>query len=319
LTAGSGGHIGILKSRLVDMFTSSTSGSRLVAVMFADLTGSTTLYVEHGDQDAYFLTARSFELFEQEVGAAGGRTLKRTGDGILAVFADPKDAFAAAVRIREEFSSDGSAFERFRIKARCGVSYGKCILADGDVYGDVVNVAARLVARAVVDEILLSAPACEQLDAATREVLRPIGDLNLRNRPGEVLVYKYVGAGEDATRAHSEIPELESLALELELGGRLFVLSEKLRRLAIGRSAMNDLVVDDVAVSRHHALIEARDDRFVLLDQSTNGTTVRFDSGQTLRLNREEAILVGNGRIILGGLERIPIEFRVAQERASAE
>ena len=70
--------------------------------------------------------------------------------------------------------------------------------------------------------------------------------------------------------------------------------------LSIGRHAGNDLVVADAMASRNHARIERRKDKYVLIDQSSNGTYVRFDSGEQFRLLREEMILHGSGTLSFG-------------------
>lgn len=77
-------------------------------------------------------------------------------------------------------------------------------------------------------------------------------------------------------------------------------LSGFVTRFTLGRGSTCDLVVNDRHVSRIHARIELRDERFVLVDESTNGTFVRLEDGQLLRLHRQSLLLSGQGLIGLG-------------------
>jgi predicted component of type VI protein secretion system len=101
--------------------------------------------------------------------------------------------------------------------------------------------------------------------------------------------------------------------LELQHGDLLLVIGPKRPRVSIGRDAENDICVEDDAVSRTHAEITLRGDRFMLVDRSTNGTYVYADNGPMLRLVRDELALTGVGRIVLGAEETShPILYRVA-------
>jgi predicted component of type VI protein secretion system len=70
--------------------------------------------------------------------------------------------------------------------------------------------------------------------------------------------------------------------------------------VAIGRDAQNDVVVADRLASRTHARIERRRDKFVLVDQSSNGTFVTIEGEPEVQLRREELMLRGRGRISFG-------------------
>jgi predicted component of type VI protein secretion system len=70
--------------------------------------------------------------------------------------------------------------------------------------------------------------------------------------------------------------------------------------LAIGREAGNDIVVADRAASRRHARIERRRDKFVLVDQSSNGTYCTIAGDEEILLRREELVLRGRGRVSFG-------------------
>jgi pSer/pThr/pTyr-binding forkhead associated (FHA) protein len=84
--------------------------------------------------------------------------------------------------------------------------------------------------------------------------------------------------------------------------------------VTIGRHAEHDIRIDNEAVSRHHADVALRGDRFVLVDRSTNGTYIYVDRGPVLRVVREEVALSGSGRIVPGVEPTPPILFRVSAQ-----
>ena len=88
--------------------------------------------------------------------------------------------------------------------------------------------------------------------------------------------------------------------LVLRYGSRTIAISQTRPTVTMGRQEHNDLEVIDTRVSRSHARIEFRHDRFVLIDNSTNGTYVLIKGRQGINLKRKELPLEGNGYITLG-------------------
>src|SRR5262249_19101674 len=127
-----------------------------VTVLFADISGSTLMYAVHGDQRAFAVTSACLGLLEAEVARSGGRVVKRVGDAILAVFDAADAGVGAAVGMLRALETAESPAQDERVHVRVGIASGTAVLDAGDVYGDVVNVAARLVGLAGVDEIFLS-------------------------------------------------------------------------------------------------------------------------------------------------------------------
>jgi pSer/pThr/pTyr-binding forkhead associated (FHA) protein len=93
------------------------------------------------------------------------------------------------------------------------------------------------------------------------------------------------------------------LRMTLHYQGREYVLENGRRSLTLGRAEENDVVVEGHLISRLHARIEAQRNRFVLVDQSTNGTFVMSDQGQEAFVRRDDLTLQGTGLI---GLGRVP-------------
>lgn len=283
-----------------------------VTVLFADITGSTTLYAQRGDATAFALASACLDVVDAKVLAGGGRVVKRLGDGVMAVFDAPDAALAAAVEIRTALDDPVNPLNREGLRVRAGIACGKAVVVAGDVYGDVVNVAARLVGLAGGDEIFLSGTVYERLPALRRAQMRVIDQLLLRNRPSPVLVYELMREERDATVSINMRPRAAMATMQLTHGERLFVVSPERVRVTIGRHADSDIRVEHEAVSRTHAEISLRGEKFVLVDCSTNGTYVHVDNGPMLRIVREEIVLTGGGRIVPGVEPEQPIRYLVA-------
>ena len=284
-----------------------------VTVLFVDISDSTTLYAQRGDAIAFGLAKTCLDLAAAKVTAAGGRVLRHVGDGIWAVFDTPGQSLRAAIEIKQAMEDPTCSLESEGVRVHSAMSSGPAVLLADDVYGDVANVAARLVGRAAAGEILLSGKVYEGLPAELRARVQLIDEMLLRNRPTAVLVYKYVADSPLATIRSGATRRASTAVMEVTHGDLLFVVGPERPRVTMGRDTDNDVRIEDHVVSHHHAEIALVGDRFILVDHSTNGTYVHPDNGPMLRVLREELGLTGGGRIGLGIEETSkPILYRIA-------
>lgn len=284
-----------------------------VTVLFVDISGSTALYAQRGDATAFGLTMACLDLVGAQLKAAGGRVLRQVGDGVLSVFDTPVPALRAAIQISQAMEDPACPLASEGVRVRSGLNCGLAVLTADDVFGDVANVAARLVGRAGAGEIFLSGKVYEALPAELRAKVQLIDQMLLRNRPTAVLVYKYVSDNQRATIRAPARRRASTATMEVTHGDLLLVVGPERPRVSIGRDPDNDICIEDDVVSRTHAEIALRGDRFMLVDRSTNGTYVYADNGPMLRVVREELVLAGAGRIVLGVEETSqPILYRVA-------
>jgi adenylate cyclase len=140
-------------------------GDEEVAILFTDLCGFSSWVLEVGDEQALELLRRVALAIEPAVQAGGGRVVKRLGDGLMAVFARPEDAVAAAVAARSgvsEIDIDG-----YVPRLRAGVHVGRPRRLGGDYFGVDVNTAARIAAAASPDQVLISDAVRDRLDDET--------------------------------------------------------------------------------------------------------------------------------------------------------
>ena len=166
-----------------------TSSRKLVAVLALDVVGYSQMMGADDARTLDRLLRRRRSILEPLVIAHRGRVIKGTGDGILAEFASARDALHAAVRIQRalvEANTDEAGDTP--MQARIGISTGDVIIADGDIYGDGVNIAARLEASAPTGGICVSGNALEEV-RRLGIAYRDAGELDLKNISTPVRAY----------------------------------------------------------------------------------------------------------------------------------
>jgi adenylate cyclase len=137
-------------------------GDRELAILFTDLVEFSTWALEAGDEESLRLLREVGRAEDGAVADHGGRVVKRLGDGLMAVFDEPREAVAAACDVREavaDLEVDG-----YSPQTRAGVHVGRPRKIGGDYLGVDVNIAARVADAAGPNQILVSGPACERLE-----------------------------------------------------------------------------------------------------------------------------------------------------------
>jgi len=137
-------------------------GDTELTIVFTDLSDFSDWALEAGDDQALELLRDVGQAIEPPVHEKGGRVVKRLGDGMMAVFAEPADALDAVIAGRENMKHVDC--EGYDPRLRAGLHVGKPRKIGGDYLGVDVNIAARLAENAGADEILVSARALENLD-----------------------------------------------------------------------------------------------------------------------------------------------------------
>jgi adenylate cyclase len=279
------------------------SGTRTEwAILFADVCESTSIYETIGDAPALALINRLFKLLEREVVANHGTTVKTLGDGLVCRVAEADGAFRAACGMQEAVALL-RAGSPAGLKIKVAFTHGPVLLEDEDVFGDTVNVCARLASLANPAQVLTTQQTVEALSPGLRTRCRELYATKVRGRAGQVSVWEVIWRiDEDITKVDLTQPsgEAPQWVVKLSYAGESFVV-EADSVLRIGRDASNDLVVPSPHASRLHARIFARDDHFVIVDQSANGTYLMVDGAEReARLRRSEALLGERGWIGLG-------------------
>lgn len=271
------------------------------AILFADVAGSTRLYEKIGDRAAREaisgVLARMTAIAERHAGVL----VKTIGDEILCRFPAAERAVSAAIAMQEALAGDRSS--PVRLDMRMGLHWGPVILEQGDVFGDAVNVAARMSAVARAGQIITTRDTVLALPPELAERTRLFDTATVKGKQDSMVMYEVLWEEDgSATMFIAAAPAAMASApavLRLRYQGREIVLAAG-EGLSIGRGDSAELVVASPLASRLHARIECRRGKFVFIDQSTNGSHVRREDGSCVYLRREELPLVGQGDISLG-------------------
>ena len=191
---------------------------RLAAILAADIAGYSRLM--GGDEEGTLAALRAVrrELGDPKIAEHRGRIVKTTGDGLLAEFASVVDAVRCAVEVQREMTARNAATpaER-RIEFRMGINVGDIIIEDGDIFGDGVNIAARLEALAEPGGICLSAATHEQVRDRLDLAFDDLGEQQVKNITRPVRTYVVaLGASSRAAQpvgAPLPLPDKPSLAV----------------------------------------------------------------------------------------------------------
>lgn len=269
------------------------------AILFVDLADSVPLFERLGDRAAAAFVERLLDRLRAAVAGEGGRVVKSLGDGVLATFADPTACLAAAERALTLAEPPAAGI-------RAAIHLGPVVAGSDDVFGDAVNLAARIEARARPGEILASEAFVLALPAPLRARARPLAEVLVKGRAGPVQLWRI----EPAAAAEATLlglvggPAAPARRLLLRHRGRELVLVRG-GRAVLGRDPGCELVVAAAVCSRRHAIVTHLGDRFALEDCSTNGTFLVPDGGEPVLVRRETVTFGGSGRL---GLGRAPSE-----------
>ena len=189
---------------------------RLAAIMAADVVGYSALMERDEDLTLTHLKAHRREFIEPLIAEHRGRVVKLMGDGALCEFASVVDAVRCAVLIQQGMAErERDRTEAERILFRIGINLGDVVVEDGDLYGDGVNVAARLEQLAEAGGVVISGTAFDHLRGELGCTFVPVGEQRLKNIERPVRAYRMVLAGGSGPpeRAVLPLPDKPSLAV----------------------------------------------------------------------------------------------------------
>lgn len=293
-----------------------------VTVLFADVVGSTQLYETLGDEQARDTVRQCLQVMRKATEQFGGSVIKTMGDEVMSTFPSADDAINAATLMQQRITNRASfGAEGEHVAIRVGCHYGPVVVDERDVFGSSVHTANRMTSQAKAGQILTTAATVEQLSSQWRMLVRQIDVATPRGQSDEIAVFEVLWQPEEAT---SMLPSLELHARQRGAARRVLLRfrDEEIRleeggqtSATMGRADDNDVVVKGNLISRLHARIEFVRQRFVLVDESTNGTFIRKDDGEEVYVRRDTAELSGSGVICMGRLASrgtpMAIEYRV--------
>lgn len=276
-----------------------------LAILFADISGSTRLYEILGDVAARTKVADCLEMLTTVINQHSGTVIKTIGDEIMCTFPTAEEAATAACEMHEMLEDDiteQTAAGPISLSIRVGMHYGPAILEAGDVFGDAVNVAARMASMAKGNQIITTQNAVDEMSPIMRASTRFIDRAPVKGKKETMDIFEVLWQQEDVTRMSTGVispQQTEPVRLRLTYQNDSVILDGEITQIVMGRSKSADLTVNETLASRQHVRIEHRRGKFFIIDQSTNGTYVHHENDESF-LRREEMPLSGDGMISLG-------------------
>ena len=269
-----------------------------VTLLLADISGSTPLYEKVGNSAAFTLVGECLDRLREVLQAHGGVFVSSKGDDVLGTFTNASDALDTA---REMLAQQRNS----PLDVHIGIHFGDTIYFRGDVYGDTVNMAARLSSLAKSGEILASGSFVDHLPDDQKRWLLLLDNITLKGKSASTRIYTLIEHGEaERTRivasgapsdSKIQTPPLQPM-VTLAYDGQEYGCTER-EPLTIGRADDCGLVIGKPWVSRHHARINPRQGRMELEDQSSAGTYVVTQDGYEFFIHRDDVLLTGSGII----------------------
>ncbi|OMH38860.1 adenylate/guanylate cyclase domain-containing protein [Motiliproteus sp. MSK22-1] len=269
-----------------------------LTLLFADIAGSTALYERLGDAEAHSMVVMCLGDAGRIINENSGTVIEIIGDEIMASFESADSALEAACDIQERLNRKGT------IAMRMGFHSGPTAVQGGRPFGDIVNVASRMVNLAKKNQIILSEDAYNKLSRYKQRKARYLNHIPIKGKQDMFNIYEVLWEESDHTElfGHSVVPTepVVEKAFSLKCCDQVIILNSSQKLCTIGRSDQCSLRVVSETASRFHAQMEYRSGKVVLKDQSTNGTYVKTRAGEKLYLHHEELTLVDDNQVSLG-------------------
>lgn len=182
---------------------------KLVAILYADVAGYSRL-TGANEEGTHQLLSRYLDTMENLVSLNHGKIVHYAGDAILAEFTSVFNAMDAAVSIQSSLAEMNSEIEEdARVEFRIGVNLGDVMIDRGDIFGNGVNIAARLEAMAEPGGIWISHTVFEQIEGKVQLNLEDMGDFEVKNIKKPVHAYR-VNTGQEPQQATSNNNEIDT-------------------------------------------------------------------------------------------------------------
>lgn len=284
---------------------STTHQQEPATILFADIGGSTRLFEQYGNLRARQIETRVLDLLAARTVAHQGTVIKTIGDEIMSSFPSAEAGIQAACEMQKGIKND-LALADLNIAIRIGLHHGPVLVEKNDVFGDAVNVAARMVQLAKSDQIITTRETMRGLPSEFEPMTRELGRAHVRGKQDEIEIVEIIWFESTSMTQMSDVESEKILRnklyarLLLVYRGQNIELKPSTDLFNIGRGPRNDLIIDRELVSRSHAIIEFRQGKFILADHSTNGTYLMLENGSRFFVRREEITLHDQGIICLG-------------------
>jgi len=288
----------------------STTGSMVkdieLAILFADVVGSTRLFETLGDQRARAMIAICIDVMRTATEEHNGTVIKTIGDEVMATFPKADDALDAAGQMQKQIAAHAELkMDGQPVAIRIGCHFGPVVLEARDVFGASVHTANRMTSQAKAGQIITTSATVERLSPEWRASVRQIDVATIRGQGAEVALYEVLWQTEDVTSMLPAIAltardQRRTLRMRLTVADREVIVDQLHPQVVIGRADESDIIIRGNLISRLHARIEFNRNRFTLTDMSTNGTFVQIAGQEEAFVRRDTIPIKGEGMVGLG-------------------
>lgn len=279
-----------------------------LAIVFADVVGSMKLYEQLGDLRAREMVATCIDVMRTATDQNEGMVIKTMGDEVMSTFPTADDALNAASQMQRQIAAHPALkVDEHAVAIRIGCNFGPVVVENRDIFGSAVHTANRMTSQAKAGQIMTTAAMVERLSPDWRACVRQIDIATVKGRSSELALFEVLWQTEDIT---SMVPAIAMSSrngakdkphrLRLRYQGQEVIVDERRNNISMGRAEENDLVVKGNLISRLHARIEISRNKFMLIDQSTNGTFVQGKDGDEAFVRRDSMQIRAEGLIGLG-------------------
>jgi adenylate cyclase len=256
---------------------------RLAAVMAGDVAGYSRLMGR--DEEHTLAQLKSFRktLVDPRIATHRGRIVKTTGDGMLVEFASAVDAARCGVEIQREMAQQNAEVpSELRIEFRIGIHVGDIIIDDNDIFGDGVNIAARLEGIAEPGGVCISDDAHRQIRGKIDVVFDDIGEQTLKNIAEPMRAWHMRLAGETAPAIRSNLSPIQVQALALPDKPSIVVLPFDNMSAEPGQDYLADGIVEAITAALsciRSFFVIARSSAFTYKGRTTNARDIGKELG----------------------------------------
>jgi adenylate cyclase len=251
---------------------------KLVAILAADVAGYSRLMGSDEEGTLARLKAHRKEVIDPKIAEHRGRIVKTTGDGVLIEFPSVVDAVRCAVAVQQQMAERNSAQEQEkRIEFRVGIHVGDIIIDDNDIFGDGVNIAARLEGIAAPGGVCISDDAHRQTRGKTDITFDYMGEHTLKNITEPMRAWQIRLTGEAAPLVRSASSPIQAQDLALPDKPSIVVLPFDNMSAEPGQEYLADGIVEAITAALsciRSFFVIARSSAFTYKGRATNARDI---------------------------------------------
>ena len=274
-----------------------------VSILFADISKSSTIYEIVGDQAAQEAIEKILNLLSDITHQFTGDVIKTVGDAIICIFDSTDNAICAAKSMQQKIICGLPDIAHLpRINIHIGIHNGPVVIDKGDIFGDAVNITARVADYANPRQIVATRAVIESLPENSNHHKKYLSKITAKNISGKIELFEIVLEDLQMTMVidSQKLSEMLCSKLYLKKREQQFIIDAQKPMISVGRDDYNDIVIHCSWISRTHAYIENRNGIFMVKDKSTNGTYIHPVDSEPIFIKKGEHPLAGKGDIVFG-------------------